>query len=306
MKIIIILFCLWAVLAPPAWAGTYIQSISQSYTDKNDWFTDNLAIDQGKMRFDIQGPDFLSAFKAGKTGLPANTPRSTWTILFDQSTSQFDLVIPSSKAVFELTGEDIAQIKTYLGPVALEMKKYLDNPKKMKKKDRAQYLEMKRSAAQYLDTLSSPVASGVTLNGFRCDEYVIRSKKKKMMECWCMPSTDLPMAPQDYQTTKALANLFLDLAEPFISALGFNMEKLRSHPLLNSFTVCSISYDEKGKPKKCYRILGVKAMDFPPETFNYPATYQKTDVFDFVKMLTKMGSKGKAGGTASQSIPPIP
>lgn len=291
------------LIAPPLWPGTYIKSITQNYINKNDWYYESVAIDQGKMRIDIQGSDLLAAMLSKKKDPSPNQPMSTWTVLFDQTTSQLDLVLPSSKAVYELTGEDFTQIKAFLAPFVPEMQKALKDGPKLKKKDKADFQEAQKTLAQILDYPSAPAASGVSIDGYICDKYVFRSQNKKLMDYWCLPSSAMPMSHEDYQTSKALLDLFVDVGADFIAGLGLDPEKIKNHPYLSTFPVCYISYNEKGKPANCYRVLAVKSESFPPETFDIPATYAKTDVLSLVKALGMLNPKGKTTAAATPAAP---
>ncbi len=276
-----------------AMAGTFIKSITQDYTNKDIWFYSNLAIQQGKMRVDVQGPDFLTAMLANKKEKPLKPEMTTWTVLFDQTTSQLDLVLPAQKAIYELTGTDFAQIKNYLAPFVLEMNQALKDPRKMKKKDRAEYEKFKVELSKLLDYAPGPDASGVTVNGYVCEQYNFREKKMRMMDYWCLPASANPMSPEDFETWKALLNLFIDTFGDFLTAIGVDPEKLKKHPYLNKVPICSITYGDNGKPKECNRLLALKSVDFPPNTFFIPTSYQKTDVLDIAKAFGKPAASKK-------------
>lgn len=301
-------FSLFLLTAPlPLFAGTFIKSITQSYTDKNDWHYGSVAIDQGKLRMDIQGPDNLTALLSGKKGESGKPAMDTWTILFDQNTSQLDLVIGSKKTVYEITGADLAKIKEVLDLVAAELQKDLKDPKKMKKKDRQEFLKTKRLVHQFLDQSTVPAASGVSINGYTCDKYVVSFQKKKMMDFWCAPVSSVPITPQDFQTSQALVNLLLDMAGDFAALFDVDIEKVKQHPYFQKFSVLSIDYDDKGKPKELYRLLEVRPQTYPPETFETPATYARVNVLQLVnQLITSKGAKtSSAPGNPSPAQPPV-
>jgi TPR repeat protein len=290
MKFLFFLICFFVLMVLPALAGTYIQSITQDYADKNNWISEKVAIEKGKMRIDINGPNLILGLLPGKKSLSSELPTESWTILFDQNTTQLDLILPSKNSVYELTGADFTRIKIFLAPWVAKMQKALNGDPEMDKLDQDKLQNGKNILAQYLDHPLAPEASGVAFNGFNCDKYVFRFQNKKLMDYWCLPATAIPIDPQDYQTSKSLINLLLNIGGDFITVLGFDPVKIQNLPYLNTFPICSISYDHQEKPKDCYRLLSVSKQSFSPETFNIPATYEKTDVLDFVGSFEKMTS----------------
>lgn len=159
--------------------------------------------------------------------------------------------------------------------------------------------------ANFLAKSAAPVATGVNINNFSCDKYVIIYKKKKQIDYWCADPAALPISPQDYQTSKTLLDIMLYLIEDMLPEIGLTSATVKSHPLYSKFPVLSIEYSKRGKPESLTRLLEIRPQNFSPDTFNIPTEYKRTNLLQSLNDLVASFTKKTQNPSTPTMVKPV-
>lgn len=260
----LLFFCLLA-LAAPSWAGTEIKARLQSYSDKEAWADLEVAIDQNKLRLDVQGPS------------------SRGSLIYDREASVIVLVDDLRQTTLTIASTEQSALKL-LGTVALGMAE--SQAEKGNGEEQKTFALVRKNIRALFNGAPRLEEKGVRQAGFDCDKYVTDLEGGKIRAVWVTSPEKTGMEGEDYDTLRSLIHLSLDLTGDELAQLGADPEdfqRLVSEPML---PIVSVLY-AKGKPASRFEILSLRPQSFRPESFDPPARYQAIGLMDLLKPKAK-------------------
>jgi hypothetical protein len=255
-------FPILLVLAPSLQAGTQVKAFLQSLSGQADWVNAQVSIQQGQMRVDWKGP------------------RTKGALLYDRETSQVSLVDPFHKSVFVLPATDQTTLKVVLALFAGQLRKQADGADPS---TRSTLELMAKNARAFFNGTPQLEKKGDPAGGFPCDTYLTRDPKGfRMREVWVTPAQGTGMGDEDYNTFRSLAHLSMDLTGSLLGQWGADTESFEQNFSGSDLPVQEVVY-VKARPSLKFKILGVQARDFGPETFQLPGGYKTLGLLDLLR-----------------------